>query len=193
MTVLKTEPVIFNDFIKFNEDELHNGIYIVVLHATRIPPHIGLIIDKQYHSLTVKGHDYNTPVRALIKNIEQRRIPSLFIKIKSHTTFSNTYLKEHFILNIQQFPRVDKNVATCLSPIKLFFDETYAVPMKEVNFLFDLLPKLCNEQLIEHSYSLKKKKKEYQLPLYTQEQLDTEIENVRTEVNTIIQPFSQTP
>lgn len=182
-TVPNATPVLFNEFKKFEDDDLLNGIYIVVLHAMRIPPHIGLIIDKEYHSLTIKGQDYNTQVKALTRNIEQRKIPSLFIKIKSHSTFSHSYLKEHFILNIQQFPRVDKNVATCLSPIKLFFEEVYDIPMNDVHFLFDLLPKLQQSELIEHTLSLFVNEKEYQLPLYTQEQLDKEIENVRLEVN----------
>jgi hypothetical protein len=176
-----TNAVTFNTFRKFSEDELYDGVYIVVMHATRIPPHIGLIIDKHYHSLTIKGQDINTPIRALIKNIEQRKIPSLFIKIKPHVTFSNAYMREHFILNVQQFPRVDKGVATCLSPIKLFFDEVYDVPMQEINFLFDLLPHLFEDDLIEFTSTLFVDEADYELPVYTQQELDAEIENARIE------------
>lgn len=189
---MKTNIVTFNTLEKFNEDELSNGVYIVVMHATRIPPHIGLIIDKQYHSLTIKGRDINTPIRALIKNIEQRKIPSLFIKIKPHTTFSNAYMREHFILNIQQFPRVDKNIATCLSPIKLFFNEVYDVRMQEINFLFDLLPHLFADDLIEYTSTLFIDEANYQLPIYTQEELDTEIENARKESRNNTAVFPET-
>lgn len=178
---MKIKAVTFNTFKKFTEEELYDGVYIVVMHATRIPPHIGMIIDKQYHSLTIKGWDINTPIRALIKNIEQRKIPSLFIKIKPHATFSNAYMREHFILNIQQFPRVDKDVATCLSPIKLFFDEVYDVRMQEINFLFDLLPHLFEDDLIECSSTLFVNEANYELPVYTQQELDAEIELARME------------
>jgi hypothetical protein len=191
--VLKTtNAVTFNTFKKFSEDELSNGVYIVVMHATRVPPHIGLIIDKHYHSLTIKGRDINTPIRALIKNIEQRKIPSLFIKIKPHATFSNTYMREHFILNVQQFPRVDKAVATCLSPIKLFFDEVYDVRMQEVNFLFDLLPHLFGDDLIEFTSTLFVNETNYELPVYTQQELDAEIENARMETGSNASLFTET-
>jgi hypothetical protein len=188
--VLKTNIVTFKSFKKFNENELSNGVYIVVMHATRIPPHIGLIIDKHYHSLTIKGRDIDTPIRALVKNIEQRKIPSLFIKIKPHVTFSNAYMREHFILNVKQFSRVDKDVATCLSPIKLFFDEVYDVRMKEINFLFDLLPHLFADDLVEFTSALFVNEAAYQLPVYTQQELDNEIENARKEIrnNTAIFP-----
>lgn len=176
---------LFNSFKTFDEADLLNGVYIVAMHATRIPPHIGLIIDKQYHSLSIKGRDINTPVRALIKNIEQRKIPSVFIKIKQHTTFSNAYLKEHFILNIQQFPRVDKHTATCLSPIKLFFSETYDIPMEQVEFLYHLLPILQSAGLIEHTSSLFIDEETYKLPVYTREELDREIELARNESDSI--------
>ncbi len=179
-------------FHPFNENELLNGIYIVVLHATRVPPHIGLIIHKEYHSLTIKGHDIHIPIKALIKNVSQRKIPSLFIKIKSHTTFSNAYMQEHFILNVQQFLRVDKNIATCLSPIKLFFEEVYGVPMTSVNFLFDLLPSLQARELVEHAVSLFIDEITYTLPIYSAKKLDEEIEKVRKEFGYLSSEFSET-
>ncbi|MGQ0829451.1 MAG: hypothetical protein ACT4ON_13765 [Bacteroidota bacterium] len=165
---------------QFSEEELLKGIYIAVLHATRIPPHIGLIIDKHYHSLTIKGQDINTSVNALIKNSQIRKIPSLFIKVKPHPTFSELYMKEHFITNVQQFQRVDSGVATCLSPIKLFFDEVYGVSMENINYLFELLPKLHSEELIEHTSSLFTDGN-YQLPVYAAAEIDAGIEQVRME------------
>jgi len=166
---------------KFNEDDLLKGLYIAVIHATRIPPHIGLITDGKYHSLTIKGQTLDTSVSALIKNTSQRRIPSLFIKIKPHNTFSTIYLKEHFITNIQQFQRVDIGVATCLSPIKLFFDEVYNIPMDDINYLFELVPKLYSEELIENSSALFVDEKKYQLPVYTLSEINAGIARVRSE------------
>ena len=165
----------------FDEEELSKGLFITVIHATRIPPHIGMIADKSYHSLSIKGQDINTPIKALIKNSNIRKIPSLFIKIKPHPTFSAIYLREHFITNVQQFDRVDVGVATCLSPIKLFFEEVYAVSMKNVNYLFELLPVLENEGLIESISSLNIDEKTYQLPVYTNKEINAGIAEVRTE------------
>jgi len=152
---------------------------MAVLHATRIPPHIGLIADKHYHSLTIKGQDINTSVNALIKNSQIRKIPSLFVKIKPHATFSELYMKEHFITNVQQFQRVDTDIATCLSPIKLFFDEVYDIPMKDVNYLYELLPKLHAEGLIEHTTALFVDEN-YLLPKYTAAEINAGIEQVTT-------------
>ena|SRR5438445_8490989 len=165
----------------FSENILLKGLYIAIIHATRIPPHIGIIADKQYHSLTIKGQDINTSVSALVKNSSLRKIPTLFIRIKPHTTFSDTYLKEHFITNVQQFQRVDAGIATCLSPIKLFFEEVYDVPMKNINYLYELLPALQNEGLIEHTTSLFVDEEKYQLPVYTLSEINAGIEQVRSE------------
>ncbi|MFY9307471.1 MAG: hypothetical protein WAQ28_00330 [Bacteroidia bacterium] len=163
----------------FNETHLLKGIYIAVIHATRIPPHIGLIIGGKYHSLTVKGQDINTSIEALVKNSFQRKIPSLFIKIKAHPTFSEGYLKEHFITNIQQFPKVDIGVATCLSPIKLFFNEVFDVRVENINFLFELIPVLYAEGLIEHASALFINEKNYQLPEYSEAEINKGIMEVK--------------
>jgi hypothetical protein len=164
----------------FSENNLQKGLYIAVIHATRIPPHIGIIADKHYNSLTIKGQNINTSVSALIKNSVIRKIPSLFIKIKPHNTLSEQYLKEHFITNVQQFQRVDTGIATCLSPIKLFFEETYDVSMNNINYLYELLPKLHSEELIEDASSLFIDE-DYQLPVYTSAEINAGIDQVRNE------------
>ena len=168
---------------QFEESDLSKGLYIAVIHATRIPPHIGMIADKSYHSLSIKGQDINTPIKALIKNSNIRKIPSLLIKIKSHPTFSDIYLREHFITNVQQFERVDVGVATCLSPIKLFFEEVYSISMKDVNYLYELLPVLESEGLIESISSLHLDVINYQLPVYTNKEINAGIDLVRKEFN----------
>lgn len=177
------EGVIYK--IKFNnlfdEKELSKGLYIAVIHATRVPPHIGMIADNSYHSLSIKGQDVNIPIVALIKNSAIRKIPSLFVKIKSHPTFSDVYLREHFITNVQQFERVDIGVATCLSPIKLFFEEVYNVSMKDVNYLYELLPLLESKGLLESVSALNVDEKNYQLPIYTNKEINAGIEEVRKE------------
>lgn len=166
---------------QFKEEELRKGIVIAISHATRTPPHIGMIVDKMYHSLSIKGRDINIPLSALIKNSGIRNIPSVFIKIKPHLTFSDAYLNEHFIANVQAFERVDVGVATCLSPIKLFFEEVYNVPMKDVNYLYQLLPLLESEGLIESISSMNIDETNYQLPVYTTKEIDAGIEQVRKE------------
>lgn len=167
----------------FDEQDLSKGLFIAVVHATRIPPHIGIVVDKSYHSLSIKGQDIDTPIAALIKNSNIRKIPTLFIKIKSHPTFSSIYLREHFITNVQQFERVDVGIATCLSPIKLFFEEVYGVSMKKVNYLYELLPVLESEGLIESISSIHIDEKAYHLPAYTNKEINAGIELVRKEFN----------
>ena len=167
---------------KFNEEDLLKGLFIAVIQATRVPPHIGLITDGKYNSLTIKGHDINTTFSALLKNTVQRKIPTLFIKIKSHNTFSSNYLNDHIISNVQQFDRVDVGLATCLSPVKLFFEEVYNVSMEDINFLFELIPKLYSENLIENYSALFIDEKKYVLPVYSNAEIYSGITQVRNEI-----------
>lgn len=175
----------------FDDATLLKGIYITVIHAGNTPPHIGLIIHGHYHSLTVKGHDTNVSIAALLKNINQRKIASLFIKVKSHPTFSESYLAEHFITNIKQYPRVDVGVATCLSPIKLFFEETYGLILKDIHFLFELVPHLYQLDLIENVSSLFITTKAFKLPVYSMNEINAGIKEVRTLNSKLPQKESQ--
>ena len=170
----------------FDEMDPMKWIYISIIHATRIPPHVGMIIGNKYHSLTIKGQEVNVPVEALIRNNAVRKIPSVFIKIKSHPVYSTDYLKEHFISTIQQFQKVEAGVATCLSPIKLFFEETYGVDVKEVNYIFDLLPKLEKSGLIESVSAMFIEEKVFHLPVYNMNELVVGISKANDEAQKIL-------
>ncbi len=160
---------------------LNKASYIVILHAHRVPPHIGMIIGKEYHSLTIKGHELNVSTEALMRNITQRKIASLFVEIKQHPTFSQNYLKEHFISNILNYSKVQVGHATCLSPIKDFFEENYALEKEQVNYLFELLPVLQERGLIQSCSAAFIDQKEFQLPVYSLSELNSGIDKANEE------------
>lgn len=169
----------------FDEANLQRGVFLTILHATRTPPHIGLIIDKQYHSLTIKGAELNIATASLVRTIHQRKIPSLFIQLKPHATYSAAYLKEHFILNIQEFPKVDVNVATCLSPIKRFLEETYLLSLQQINYLYELIPFLDEAQLILSTSALNIDESKFKLPVYNLSELNNGIAKAHQEATQI--------
>ena len=170
--------------IPFCEEDLANGVHLTILHASRIPPHIGMVINNHYHSLSIKGQEIDQSVVALIKNSKIRRIPSLFLKIRSHPNFSNEQLNELFISSVKQFYKVESGKATCMSPVKLFF-EAYQLPMNNVNYLFDLLPKLYEAGSIENVSSLFIEGSEFTLPVYTFEDINKGIDLANTEIREI--------
>ncbi|MGZ3864690.1 MAG: hypothetical protein ACXVPN_06085 [Bacteroidia bacterium] len=135
----------------FYANAMKRGIYLVIQHANRIPPHIGLMIDDEYHSLTIKGKEISVSGNALLKNIGLRKIPTVFVKIKKHPVFSNHHLNEVFIEQLKQFDKVSADGNTCLSPIKLFFEEFYAIKKEDIKLIFDLLGSLKSNDFIEET------------------------------------------
>ncbi len=170
---------------QIDENFKFKGLFITILHAYRIPPHIGLIIDGNYYSLTIKGRELNVSTDTYLRNIKQKNIPTLFFQLKKHPIFSTDYLKEHFILNISKFDKVAVNKATCLSPIKLFFEETYAIDISDINFIYELIPHLESLELIENIYSKNIEEKEFELPSYSLDEINEEIKQANKEANEI--------
>ena len=138
----------------FDQNLLQKGIYLVLLHADHIPPHLGLLINDQYHSLSVKGQEVEIPGEVLRKSISVRKICSVFIAIRKHPVFSYQYLSEAFAEQVKLFDRVDEEENTCMSPVRLFFEEFYGIPGKEIQLLFDLLEQLTANDFIVAIYGL---------------------------------------
>lgn len=162
-------------------EDLLKHTWIVILHAKRIPPHIGLLIDGVYNSLTIKGHELNISTEALLKTISQRKIQSVFIKLISHPVFSTDYQLQVFKEMVQQFPMVKQHEATCLSPVKLFLEEFYALKNQTDELLFELMQRLVENKYMHSASTLNLEVLEngFELPVYNSTQLQERIEHER--------------
>lgn len=139
---------------RFEETQLKKQLWIVLLHANRTPPHVGLIINGSYNSLTLKGHELDVDLETLLKTISLKKIESVFIKLVPHPVFSFDYQLQIFKEYIKQFQKVKPNTATCLSPIKLFFQEFYALQLNENELLYELIERLKENNYLEYAQSL---------------------------------------
>lgn len=169
MAEKKSYKLYISDFE--DKKELYKNTWLVILHATRTPPHIGILIDGNYNSLTIKGHELNVNIDILLRTIQQKKIETLFIQLKKHPVFSSSYQKEICQLYIQKFPYVKDNVASCLNPIKLFLDEFYAIKEKNQELLFELIERIKENDFISHTWSLNIDKhlenNHFSLPIYS--------------------------
>jgi hypothetical protein len=163
-----------------------NG-WLVILHASRIPPHVGLMINGSYNSLTIKGRELNVSQEALLKTISQKKIEALFIGLKKHPVFSAEHQLNIFQHQLQQFTAVKQGEATCLSPIKLFFEEFYAIKRDESTLLFDFIETLEKNHFIRETLSSNigdlKEKNIFTFNSYTSEELLERIKQERKAFN----------
>ncbi len=163
--------------------DIKKGNWLVIMYAKRIPPHIGIFINGKYSSLTIKGHEINIDSNVILKIIQQKKTETLFVKLINHPVFSYDFQREVFHQYLMQFPYVEHNVATCLSPIKLYLQEFYALQLIENELLFELIERLKQNNYIENIYSLNLPEtiteKYFQFNIYTNEQLQNEIKLIR--------------
>lgn len=167
----------------FTDDVLNKGLFICLLHVKRIPPHIGLIIDGKYHSLTIKGCEPDVAVSTLLKAVQQKKIESVFLKLTPHPVFSIDHLNSMFLEVLKKYPQIRSNEVTCLSPIKDLLNEFYAINSKEKDMIYDLLKRLEANNFILQAYSLNLslENDELSIPVYTQEELAKKINDIRNE------------
>lgn len=167
----------------FSQEQLNKNTWLVILHASRTPPHIGILINGNYNSLTIKGHELNIEINVLLKMIQQKKIETLFVKLKNHPVFSSDYQKEICQFYIKQFTQVKANEASCLNPIKLFLQEFYAIQENNHELLFELIERLKQNQYISLSIGLNIDDKieggEFSLPIYSTQQLQEIIKTER--------------
>lgn len=172
-TEASVQPLIASDLVKHT--------WMVILHAKRVPPHIGMMIGGTYHSLTIKGHELDVSAEALLKTIHQRKINTLFLRLVSHPVFSTGYQSDIFREHIKQFSVVKQNETTCLDPVKLFLEEFYALAKQTDELMFELVKRMAENNYI-HSVSalnMDLASNGFVLPFYSKEVLNSRIHQER--------------
>ena len=89
---------------------IDRGLYLVILHANDTPPHIGVIYNEKYFSLTVKGQTLGDNVQLLKKLVHKKQIKTLFVRLADVVNPMDN-IRTSFIEN----KRVQGNI-TCLFP-----------------------------------------------------------------------------
>lgn len=166
--------------INFEIQKLNKGIWLAVLHIDRIPPHIGIIFSGRYYSLTIKGKERKVDLGALTKTIQQKKIKTVFIKIKDHPVFSTEHMEDIFNEQLNEFDQVKQYQSTCLSPIKRCFNEFYSLQSDEKELFYEFMQKMNDNHFASVLMSLNNDSKDgLELPYYTHETLNQKIMNER--------------
>lgn len=92
--------------------------YLWVLHADKIPPHVGISVEGNYFSLKYNGKDEGVSVESVIELIEKKPIKTLAIQLKK--VIVSDELKNAFA----RFERTSPNEVTCLAPIEKALGKT---------------------------------------------------------------------
>lgn len=164
-----------------SDTTLTKGLFICLLHVKRVPPHIGIIINGKYHSLTIKGIEPNISTIALLRTIQQQKIESVFLEINPHPVYSNDHMNSMFLEILKKYPHIRSNEVTCLSPLKDFFNEFYAINSSANDMIYDLLKRIAANNFILQAYSLNLslENNTLSIPVYTQEELSEKINVIR--------------
>ena len=137
-----------------NELDLRDGIFLVIMHANRVPPHLSLVVNGKQFSLDVKGPSLDQDVAVLLRNIYWSKAATLFIKLSVPTIFSLLDLQDEVAKVTAAYPSVQAGMITCLAPIKDFCESVYQTSVGDIDFVFDLLPKLEEQGVLQESYHL---------------------------------------
>jgi hypothetical protein len=137
-----------------NDEFLNFGIYLHIVHATTVPPHLVLSINGKVFSLSTKGPSLDGNMEQTLRFLKAKKVKTLFVKLKLPLLVTPKDLLEKIRLITSAYPRVDIGVATCLTPIKDFCSDVYATNINDVQLIFDLLPKLSDQELVEEIFHL---------------------------------------
>jgi len=136
------------------EEQLYEGVYLLILNARLVPPHLLLTVAGKVYGISTKGPSFDKDVNIYLNHIKKRNIESVFVKLKLPSIYTDKQMLDSVREVVKAYPRVDIGAATCLSPIKDFMNFNYQTEVHDVHLIFDLLPKLQEQDIIEGYYQM---------------------------------------
>jgi len=153
------------------EEKLLKGTFLFIYRATRIPPHIGVITNGLLYDITSVGPNTDLAVSSFFKTAVKRNTEVLFVELNLPEADTNTIIIEKVNKHWKVTPET-----SCLDPVKEFLYEVCNIDLKEATFLFDLLPVLEDNNLIEGIFELNLQKEIrnniFELHTYTQKDIE---------------------
>ncbi|MCB0431169.1 MAG: hypothetical protein H6585_05870 [Flavobacteriales bacterium] len=146
------EQYVLSGVTAADEFHLNKDVFLILLHARRVPPHIYLSVAGKIFSLGVKGPMVDGHMAQMLRFIKSQRAETLFIELMLPPVFSIPQLLERIRKITLGYNRVDEGITTCLTPVRDFCDEVYGTGKSDVNLIFDLLPKLQKRQVVGAIY-----------------------------------------
>tara|TARA_Y100000766_G_C18820590_1_gene562764 strand:- start:39 stop:611 length:573 start_codon:yes stop_codon:yes gene_type:complete len=137
-----------------DEQKLYDGVYLIILNARNVPPHLSLTVSGKVYGISIKGPTFDKDVNVYLNYIRKHNIESIFVQLKLPIVYTDIEMLSAVRKVIKAYPRVDIGLATCLSPIKDFMSSAYKTDIHDVHLIFDLLPKLKEQDVIEGYYQM---------------------------------------
>jgi len=158
---------------EITEEQLQKGLFIFIFRASKIPPHIGIIAGGKLYDITSVGPNLGLPVADFYRTIIRRKTEVIFIELnKLNKEELSSVIEE----KVREYWKVSENTS-CLHPIKDFLTAIYNIDVSEADFIFDLLPILHKNRLIENTSQVNISEKKlidntFYLTRYTQKDIE---------------------
>lgn len=140
------------DIKQADEFLIRRDSFLVILYADCVPPHLSLSVQGKLFSLDVKGATIGDDIAPTWRLIHQRKIETLFVQLQLPPLIDLSVLREQLAQLTSAYPSVKIGNITCLAPIKDFCSKVYSTEVSDVDFVFDLLPKLEEQGVLADTY-----------------------------------------
>jgi hypothetical protein len=153
-------------------EEIQTGLWLVMAGVDDIPPHIALINEGLYYSVSAKKVEVGVPIANFLKAISRKSVPTVFVKIKAP-------LSPPIRRIFERYPTLGNGEHSCLWPVRDVFVEMFSQKYSNATLVFELLAMAEQDGVIEECKSLfVEKGGTVILPKYTREQIREKINSI---------------
>ena len=157
------------DSIDHNLENInHQKTLLWILHADKVPPHIGISVDGLFFSLKVRGKDEFLPTDKLVNLLRSKKIASVLVELRMRLTL------EELTEKYNHFDCARDLKSSCLVPVNQLINSN-----SKISRLKELLDILQVKKQINRVFGLNLAETYKGIPYYTTEQIELRLKKLK--------------
>ena len=119
----------------FAKEQVMKGTWIILHKVKRVPPHLALIVNGKYFSLSVNGLEKMTDAEQVLTKLELRKSSDVFIQVTGNHTDAEALACQSFADDLN----LNDPALTCLVPLKFFLEKYTGISLQKTRFIFEVI------------------------------------------------------
>jgi len=145
---------------------LNEGTHFVMMYLENIPPHLGMLIDGLFYSISTRNKAISIPVEKVLGKINRGRISAIFVEILEIGK------RKNMIDCLNDMPLVSEHGTNCIDPI-INFAEINGIIIDNQKHIQDFLEQVTIIRTMAIFAEDFVHNEKYAIPTYTNEEIKT--------------------
>jgi len=186
MKEILMDNYIFSVVQDITREALSDGVFILLFHVDKVPPHLGLCVYGRYFSITMNKQYIDQDIDSVLRSINAKNIKTIFQQVLIPSEIDQESIVDITKHNFEGYKSLLNDGITCLQPISDTFVNLLGTNITNVDVVFDVMDEIKAQGHLGSTFhsnlSSSSEGEDYSVKRYTLDDVNQRIQQLESTV-----------